>query len=169
MAHPLKERREVPFCERCGVPTDYCRFFNHIDGASAPDSAPPVVAAKPDGPDVIITIKSRTKRKTTTTVIKLEDWGITPRDFARQIAKEHNVGCSAKHGQNGWSVEIQGDFQLVLVGILTDARHRIPKRKIQIREERTKESDEASGDGPTPRLLPRAPPPESEWTAEART
>jgi regulator of nonsense transcripts 1 len=166
MARSSKERREIQYCERCAVPTDYCRFFHHVDGPGDPDSAPTPAAATPGRPDVVITIKSRTKKKIRTTVAKLEDWEIAPKSFAKQIAKEHNVGCAAKQAQDSWSVEIQGNFHPALVGILTDDRHHVPKQKIQIRDKRKKQSDQVSNGAPLPVLRPFEPPQESKWAAE---
>jgi translation initiation factor 1 (eIF-1/SUI1) len=128
----------VEYCEQCGIPIDYCRFFGHNRGnTDAPDDDPHQRRAKPkpppkEGPkpNIVLTVKARTKKKSTTTVANLEHWDINPRDFGKAIQRRLAIGCSTKATPTGVSVVIQGDAGQAVIDVLTQQYH-VPKASIQ--------------------------------------
>lgn len=141
---------DIELCERCGVPTCYCKFFGHVeqtentegeegatkeeDGEKKPQQQQQQQQNKGgknkgEKPHIQITVKSRTKRKNTTTVSNLEAWEIDTKEFSKAIAKKMAIGCSTKKSQTGIQIVIQGDaaqqIQEVLIGT-----YKVPKKQI---------------------------------------
>jgi translation initiation factor 1 (eIF-1/SUI1) len=128
----------VEYCEQCGVPIDYCRFFGHNrTNPDAPDDdsrqrrpkpkPPPKEGPKPN---IVLTVKARTKKKSTTTIANLENWDINPRDFGKAIQKRLAIGSSTKATPTGVTVVIQGDAGQTVIDVLTQQYH-VPKASIQ--------------------------------------
>lgn len=164
------QRVEVELCPICQVPPCYCHFFKlhpeetepppppsvegEEDGEAPPsaevaqEAAPPPPPAKtgPAKPKINIQVKSRTKRKMTTTAMYLENWGINVKDFSKAVSKKMAIGCSTKNKQDGVVLVVQGDASSHIVPLLKNAG--VPQNMIQITR-KTKQ---------TPKEPPQPPP-----------
>jgi translation initiation factor 1 (eIF-1/SUI1) len=77
-----------------------------------------------------VTVKSRNRRKNTTTISGLEAWDIDLKDFSKAVAKSQALGCSTKKTDTGVAIVIQGDVgQLVCDQLLR--QYHIPASSIQ--------------------------------------
>jgi translation initiation factor 1 (eIF-1/SUI1) len=146
-----KSRRiTIEYCDQCRVPLCYCRFFGHdrappppddpileeedlADSAALPVYHGPRQLSKPtkDGPrpNIVVTVKSRTRRKNTTTIAGLEAWDIDIREFAKTLAKTQAIGCSSKKTETGTAIVIQGDVGTSICDQLVKEYH-IPAASI---------------------------------------
>ena len=135
--------REVEYCPKCDVPTVYCKFFGHVEGeaeaegdaAGEPKPAKGKGKGKGDGadgkPNVVVTVKQRTKRKSTTSVSNLEPWGIDIKELSKAISKKMAIGCSTKKdAAGGLQIVIQGDAGTQIIEILT-GQYKVPKGNIR--------------------------------------
>ncbi|OHS98087.1 hypothetical protein TRFO_35550 [Tritrichomonas foetus] len=137
----------VDYCPRCGVPTCYCQFFGHKrpqpkeDGEGNgeepqeeefEETKPKKGGAKKgneEKPNIIVTVKQRTKRKNTTTIANLEQWDIDTKEFSKLISKKMAIGCSSKKSQTGLQIVIQGDAGEQVINLLCK-EFKVPKKNI---------------------------------------
>ncbi|KAH0784970.1 Translation initiation factor SUI1 [Histomonas meleagridis] len=149
----------VEYCEKCNIPTCYCPYFGHViakpkivktkvvninsDGEEVieeeeveeEEEEEVIEKPKPKGKkgqilDIVITVKSRTKRKNTTTIANLASWDIDVKEFSKSVQKKMAIGCSYKKSQMGLQVVIQGDVGQAIAEILIK-QYNIPKANIQ--------------------------------------
>ena len=133
--------REVPYCPRCDVPTVYCRFFGHEEGAAEgeaqeegeKEAKPAKGKGKGDGAKqaVVVTVKQRTKKKCTTSVSNLAAWGIDIKELSKAISKKMAIGCSTKKdATGGLQIVIQGDAGAQVIEILR-GQYKVPAGSIK--------------------------------------
>jgi translation initiation factor 1 (eIF-1/SUI1) len=77
-----------------------------------------------------VTVKARTKRKSTTTIAGLQGWDIDVRELSKSISKKSAIGCSTKQTATGLSIVVQGDIGRQICEILI-RDYKIPKMSIQ--------------------------------------
>jgi len=146
-------KTSVEYCPICDIPPCYCRFFNlHKEETPATENTPEA-PAKPvqkeknvERPKIQIVVKSRSKRKFTTTIKGIEPWLIDPKELTRAISKKLAIGCSAqkKNGLN--QVVIQGDSGSQVVEILK-SQFAIPANGMMCTRKQKKPEPEAGSDG----------------------
>lgn len=119
-------KSDVILDARLGIPDCYAEFFSGKPKSSeapkegdeaqegAQNTAPVDKKSKSQAtaekPNVIVTVKQRTKRKNVTSIENLEPWGIDIKDFSKHIAKKLAIGCSTQtFPATGLGIIIQGD------------------------------------------------------------
>lgn len=136
-------RVHVEYCPRCRVPIGYCRFFGHDRAAEAaaiengeipeePTTAQTPAQKQKKLVNINIIVKQRSKRKHTTTIQNLPEWGIDVKPLSKFVRAKMSIGCSTKKTKAGATVVvIQGNAASQITGILTQ-QFNVPKDKITV-------------------------------------
>lgn len=126
-------KREVPYCDICGIPNVYCRFFDLHPSADQPKAKEKPKAqqtAQNQKPKIVIKVKSRSKKKKVTSVSQLEKWGIDPKELSKQISRSLSIGCSTKKKEGLTQLVIQGDASGEIIKMLL-TQFNVPNNMIQ--------------------------------------
>jgi density-regulated protein DRP1 len=129
---PVSIRREVEYCELCGIPSVYCKFFDlHVsEQAKEKEKAKPQQIQQNQKPKIVIKIKSRSKKKKITSVSQLEKWGIDLKEFSKQISRTLSIGCSTKKKEGSTQLIVQGDASGEIIKMLL-TQFNVPNAMIQ--------------------------------------
>lgn len=129
--------KHVPceYCPICGCPTCYCPFFgDHIQPQEGQNTNQGQINHNVENQaenqfKIEITTKSRTRKKTISTIRNLDKFGIDINDFASKVSKKLGTSCIFKTTQNGPEVIVSGDLILDIVFLLTN-EHGVNKNDI---------------------------------------
>ncbi|PRP86347.1 hypothetical protein PROFUN_05488 [Planoprotostelium fungivorum] len=140
---------KVLICPVCSLPAEYCEFgpsfdkckpwlianaahlYPHLvnpDGERT-DGKEEAVPAKQTGkkkkgssevPKILVKVESRNKKKSTTTIIGMEKFGIKLPEASKLMAKKFSCGCSVVKNNICEEIVIQGDFADDLLDMLKD-------------------------------------------------
>ena len=136
-------RVHVEYCPKCHVPIGYCRFFGHDRAAEAaaiengeipeePTTTQTPAQKQKKLVNINIIVKQRSKRKHTTTIQNLPEWGIDVKPLSKFVRAKMSIGCSTKKTKAGATVVvIQGNAASQITSILTQ-QFNVPKDKITV-------------------------------------
>lgn len=140
------KKQKLEICPVCQLPVGYCQFSSKHNptktaksghGGSAADPSKPDGDASGKGkngkplPKVVLTIKMRTKRKSTTTISGLEKRGVNVKEFAKGLAKKMSCSCATKEKAAEMCAVLQGDAAEQIVEYIIHTLQ-ITEKEIQI-------------------------------------